>query len=49
MDKSGEIRWNTTNWHLAISWKASKYLFNCVEHNGFDNIAYKHLSLSLSF
>jgi len=49
MDKSGEIRWNTTNWHLAISWKASKYLFNCVEHNGFDNIAYKHLSTVFVF
>lgn len=49
MDQSGEIWWNTTNWHLAISWKASKYQINCVEHNGFGNIAYKHLSTVFVF
>jgi hypothetical protein len=46
---TGEIWWNITNWHLASSWKASKYQFNCVEHNGFDNIAYKRLSTVFVF
>ena len=36
------------NWHLAI-FKVSKYQFNCVELNGFDNFAYTHLSIVFVF